>query len=122
MRSLRRKLLLSYVLLVIAVVIGGGWSVYHFTVLGQYVRLIMANNYRSVLDAQTMKETLERQDSAMTFHVAGNDRKAVPQYEANRRRFAESYADAADNITEAGEPEAIRDIGAQFEEYTRRAR
>jgi two-component system, NtrC family, sensor histidine kinase KinB len=122
MRSLRHKLLLSYALLVVAVVMGGGWSIHHFTVLGRFVRLIMANNYRSVLDAERMKETLERQDSAMTFHIAGNDRKAVTQYEANRRRFAASYADAADNITEIGEPEAIRDIGQQFNAYTRLAR
>src|SRR6476661_2320085 len=115
MWSLRHKLLLSYVLLVIAVVIGGGWSVHHFTVLGRYVRLILANNYRGVLDAERMKETLERQDSAMTFHIAGNDRKAVRQYEANRQLFAMSYADAAANITEIGEPEVIRDIGQQFD-------
>ena len=62
-----------------------------------------------------MKETLERQDSAMQFHIAGYDAKAAPQYEKNRRLFAERYADAADNITEIGEPEAIRDIGAQFQ-------
>src|SRR5690242_14690895 len=114
MKSLRYKLFLSYALLVLGVVAGGAWSVYHFAVLGRSVRLIMSNNYRSVLDAENMKETLERQDSAMTFHVAGNDRKAVPQYESNRAKFARDYADAADNITEVGEPETIRDIGEQF--------
>ncbi|MBI3911229.1 MAG: HAMP domain-containing protein [Armatimonadetes bacterium] len=122
MRSLRHKLLLSYALLVLSVVAGGAWSIYHFVVLGRSVRLIMARNYRSVLDAERMKETVERQDSAMTFHIAGNDQKAVPQYETNRQRFAQSYADAADNITEVGELEVIRDIGAQFEAYTRKAR
>src|SRR5947199_180049 len=71
MHSLRHKLFLSYALLVLGVLAGGSWSIYHFVVLGRAVRLIMANNYRSVLDAQNMKETLERQDSAMTFHIAG---------------------------------------------------
>jgi NtrC-family two-component system sensor histidine kinase KinB len=121
MRSLRQKLLLSYALLVIGVLAGGAWSIYHFGVLGRSVRLIMSNNYRSVLDAQNMKEALERQDSALMFHVAGHDPKALPQYEANRLLFERNYRDAADNITEIGEPEAIRDIGEQFEQYTRRA-
>jgi signal transduction histidine kinase len=117
--SLRRKLFLSYAFLVLGVLGGGGWSIYEFTILGQSVRLIMKNNYRSVVDAQNMKETLERQDSAMQFHIAGYDRKALPQYEFNRQKFAGFYADAADNITEIGEPEAIHDIGAQFAAYSR---
>ena len=58
--SLRRKLFLSYALLILGILVGGAWSIYHFRVLGRSVRLIMSNNYRSVLDAQTMKEALER--------------------------------------------------------------
>src|SRR6266849_331465 len=119
MRSLRQKLFLSYAFLVLGVLGGGGWSIYQFTILGQSVRLIMRNNYRSVVDAQNMKETLERQDSAMQFHIANYDQKALPQYETNRKSFARFYADAADNITEIGEPEAIRDIGRQFAAYSR---
>jgi NtrC-family two-component system sensor histidine kinase KinB len=121
MRSLRQKLLLSYALLVAGVLAGGAWSIYHFGSLGHSVRLIMSNNYRSVLDAQNMKEALERQDSALMFHVAGHDQKALPQYAENRRQFQRNYLDAADNITEIGEPEAIRDIGQQFEQYGLRA-
>lgn len=120
--SLRKKLLLSYALLVLAVILGGGWSIYHFTVFGRSVRLIMSNNYRSVVDAQRMKEALERQDSALTFDIAGNHPKAVAQYAANRERFARELADAAANITEAGEAEVIRSIDAQFAAYTRNAR
>src|SRR5262245_37393924 len=119
MRSLRHKLFLSYALLLLGVLLGSAWSLYHFGVLGRSVARIMADNYRSVLDAQQMKEALERMDSAMQFPMAGYDGKPVPQYAATRKRFADRYADAADNITEVGEPEAIRDIGAQFAAYTR---
>jgi signal transduction histidine kinase len=119
MTSLRQKLFLSYALLVLASLGGAAWSVRQLTTLGQSVQLIMRNNYRSVVDAQNMKETLERQDSAMQFHIAGYDAKARPQYEENRQKFAWFYDNAAHNITEIGEPEAIGDIGAQFAAYSR---
>jgi signal transduction histidine kinase len=122
MRSLRGKLLLSYTLLVLGILAVGAWSIYHFGTLGRSVGLILRNNYRSVVDAQVMKEALERQDSAMLFYIAGETAKATSQYEANHVRFARAYADAADNITEVGESDVIRDIGAQFEAYTQRAR
>jgi signal transduction histidine kinase len=122
LRSLRQKLFLSYALLLLGVAGGSLWSLYHFRVLGRSVARIMADNYRSVLDAQQMKEALERQDSAMQFHIAGYDEKARRQYDLNRRRFAERYADAAANITEAGEPAVIRAIGAQWQGYQRLSR
>lgn len=122
MRSLRYKLLLSYAILVLGIVLVGGWSVYNFAVLGRSVRRIMANNYRSVLDAQVMKDTLERQDSAMLFHIAGHTRKAREQYAANRGRFLQHYHDAAANITEVGEDQVLRDLGTVFEQYTAEAR
>ncbi len=121
MRSLREKLLLSYALLLLGVLGGAGWSIYYFGVLGQSVRLILQNNYRSVLDAQRMKEALERQDSAMLFYIAGDASRAVQQYEANRQQFAMHFADATGNITETGESDVVRDIGLQFAAYSQRA-
>jgi len=64
--SLRQRLFLSYAFLGLGILGGAVWSIYQFAILGHSVRLIMSNNYRSVVDAQNMKETLERQDSAMT--------------------------------------------------------
>ncbi len=117
MRNLRQKLLLSYALLVLGTLGVGAWSVYHFATLGRSVRRIMRENYRSVLDAQVMKESLERQDGAMLFLLAGHADKAQPQYEANVSRFGAHYADAAANITERGEAEVIQDIDARFRAY-----
>lgn len=121
MRSLREKLLFSYALLVLGILGGAGWSVYYFGVLGQSVRLILQNNYRSVLDAQRMKEALERQDSAMLFHIVGDATRAAQQYETNRQKFALNLDDAGKNITEIGEADIVHDIGAQFAAYSRRA-
>lgn len=117
--SLRSKLLLSYAILVLGILAIGGWSVYHFAVLGRSVPRIMADNYRSVLDAQSMKDALERQDSALLFHLSGETSKAKAQYATNRTRFDEYFADAAANVTEVGEQATIHDLDHRFREYTR---
>jgi two-component system, NtrC family, sensor histidine kinase KinB len=121
MRSLRHKLLLSYAILVLGILLVAGWSVVSFAVLGRSVSRIMAENYRSVLDAQVMKETLERQDSAMLFHVAGHTDKARRQFEENRQRFAHHLADARENITEPGEAEVLLRLGERWNTYLARA-
>jgi PAS domain S-box-containing protein len=121
MRSLRHKLFLSYALLIVGILAVDAWSVAHFHHLGRSVRLIMSRNYRSVGDAQNMKESLERQDSAMLFHLGGQTQKARSQYTMHRRRFLQYYTDAAANITESGESEVIREIDRRFTEYTRKA-
>lgn len=117
--SLRSKLLLSYAILVLGILAIGGWSVYHFAVLGRSVPRIMADNYRSVLDAQSMKDALERQDSALLFHLSGETSKARAQFGAHRERFTHYFQDAAANVTEAGEQATIHELDRRFRDYTR---
>ena len=74
---------------------------------------------KSVVAAHNMKETLERQDSAATFFLAGQVQKARAQYQANRPLFWEAYQVEAHNITEPGEQQIADDIGRQFTAYRR---
>jgi two-component system, NtrC family, sensor histidine kinase KinB len=116
--SLRQRVLLSYLFLMLVLMLAGAWGIYHFVVLGRAVDRILRNNYRSILAAENMKDALERQDSAAMFHVAGQDEKAWAQYRTHAARFGREYHDAANNLTEVGEPEVIDDIGRQFRTYT----
>jgi NtrC-family two-component system sensor histidine kinase KinB len=45
----------------------GGWSAWRLREMGDVSRRIISNNYDSVIAAQEMKESLERQDSAALF-------------------------------------------------------
>src|SRR5436305_8887605 len=117
MRNLRVQLLLSHlvlVLMMLVVMIGGTISVFH---LGQSIDRILKDNYKSVVAAQTMKETLERQDSAATFLLAGQVERAREQYQANWPQFRTAYEIEAHNITEVGEQQIAEDIGRQFAAY-----
>ena len=69
---LRTKLLCGYVVFIAALVALGGWSAWRLRDMGSVSRRIMADNYASVVAAQDMKESLERQDSAALFMLLGS--------------------------------------------------
>ena len=108
--NLRTKLLLSYLVFVAALVVLGGWSALRLREMGSVSRRIISNNYDSVVAAQEMKESLERQDSAALFALLGSRDKAEIQLREHRTRFDSNFQKAANNITEIGEPDAIEAI------------
>ena len=117
--SLRTKLLAGYMVFVVALVVLGGWSAYRLREMGGVSRRIISNNYDSVLAAQEMKESLERQDSAAVFALLGAHERALQQMREHRARFDANFQKAAANITEVGEPEAIEAIRRDRDEYYR---
>src|SRR5262249_12412130 len=69
--SLRAKLLFAQVPILVALVVIGIAGAVFTARLGNSSQAILKDNYRSVLAAQRMKETLERMDSAALFLIAG---------------------------------------------------
>jgi PAS domain S-box-containing protein len=115
--SLRTKLLLGYLIFVAAIVVLGGWSAWRLREMGDVSRRIISNNYDSVVAAQEMKESLERQDSAALFALLGARDRATAQLREHRARFDANFHKAENNITEVGEPEAIEAIRRDRDVY-----
>lgn len=115
--NLRTKLLLSYLAFVGAIFVLGGWSAWRLREMGGVSRSIIANNYDSVVAAQEMKESLERQDSAALFALLGARDRARQQLRDHRARFDTNFEKAAHNITEVGEPEAVAAIRRDRDDY-----
>jgi NtrC-family two-component system sensor histidine kinase KinB len=115
--TLRTKLLLGYLIFVAALVVLGGWSAWRLREMGGVSRRIIANNYDSVVAAQDMNESLERQDSAALFALLGAPDKAITQLREHRVRFDGNFEKARNNITEVGEIEAIEAIRGDRESY-----
>ena len=117
MRDLRIQLLVSHLVLVglmLAVMIGAVVNFFH---LGRSIDRILKDNYDSVIVAEEMKETLERQDSAATFFLAGRVTEGRAQYLLNRPLFEAAYSKEAHNITEPGEQQIADDIGQKYAIY-----
>jgi len=120
--TLRRRLLLGQLVFVAALAGLGGWSAWHLRRMSQVPRLIIEQNYDSVVAAKDMKESLERIDSAALFLLIGRADRAFPQLAVHRPRFDAAFERAAHNITEPGERELIERIRAGREAYDRRFR
>ena len=118
--TLRTKLLTGYGVFITALVVLGAWSAWRLHEMGKVSRRIMSENYDSVVAAQEMKESLERQDSAALFALLGAREKALTQLREHRARFDQNFQKAAHNITETGEAEAIAAIQRDRDIYYQR--
>lgn len=115
--NLRTKLLSSYLIFVAAIVVLGSWSAWRLREMGGVSRRIISNNYDSVVAAQEMKESLERQDSATLFALLGAREKATAQLREHRARFDANLHKAENNITEVGESQALETLRRDRDSY-----
>ena len=118
--KLRTKLLLGYAGFVLALGVLGAWSARTLSQMSAVSGRIIAENYDSVVAAQDMKESLERQDSAALFDLLGQRDRARRQVAEHRTRFDAALDQAARNVTETGESGIIDAIRSGRAEYYRR--
>ncbi len=108
MKSLRTQLFASHLTLVALMALVMLGAVANFLRLGGSIDRILRDNYNSVIAAQTMKESLERQDSAATFFLAGQKERARAQFKGNAPVFQGALDTERANVTESGE-QAVAD-------------
>jgi NtrC-family two-component system sensor histidine kinase KinB len=114
--TLKAKLILAQAPLALALVFVGLVSGTVTTRLGAQSRLILADNYRSVLAAQRMKDALDGLDAQALVVLSGRA-DAVPADGAPHRSFEEELAVQEANITETGERDGTRALRAGWNEY-----
>jgi PAS domain S-box-containing protein len=112
--------LLGFAVFVAALIVFGAWSAWHMWRMSALSQRIIAENYDSVVAAQDMKESLERQDSAGLFTLLDRPDRTVPPLGEHRARFDAAYSRAAANITEPGEADVVQTIGRTRDDYYRR--
>lgn len=118
--TLRAKLLLAQVPLVLALLFQGALSLRTVSSLGSSAQNILRENYRSVLAAQRIKEALERMDSSALFLLAGQRDKGVLQAAPNRAYFEAELRVEEGNITEPGERESAAQLRRSWAAYLQR--
>ena len=118
--KLRTKLLVGYLGFVLAIGVLGAWSAQTLRRISSVAGRIIVENYDSVVAAETMKESLERLDSAALFEITGQHERAIRQATEHRARFNAAFDKAKGNITEIGEADVIAAIGRGRDDYLQR--
>src|SRR3954451_7752010 len=120
--NLSRKILLAETPLAVALAFVCIFSIAIISSLGSNSQTILKDNYRSVLAAQRMKESIERIDSAALFIVAGEQDAGVRQSDEFIPRFERELEAQEGNVTEAGEQQATHALRARWDKYLGRLR
>ncbi|HVV17229.1 MAG TPA: ATP-binding protein [Polyangia bacterium] len=115
--SLRAKLLFAQVPLALALVLLGIFSGAVTSYLGGEARLILADNYRSVLAAQRMKESLERIDRASLFLLEEHTDGTKTTIATQAGQFETELSAQEGNITEPGEAQVTSQLREAWNAY-----
>jgi signal transduction histidine kinase len=92
--SIRAKIVWTFASLVMLNLAAGFWSMYNFYALGTTVARILRENYQSVLAAENMVKSLERQDNALLAASEGEDVTRAGGFGENKDLFFYWYDQA----------------------------
>lgn len=115
--SLRTKILGGFGISLLLVVIVWGWAIFNLNWLGNTSDAILRENYRSILAAENMIDTMERQDSAILLLLLGYREEGLAQFQTNEIEFLQWLARAKDNITIEGEADIVAGIEAGYRAF-----
>lgn len=119
--NVRMKLLLAQAPLAIALAVVGVLAARTVSSLGQGSNTILTDNYRSVLAAERMKESIEHVEEAASLQLLGG--AAAPgtaKAAGERQRFEAELKVQEGNVTEPGEDAATRELRARWNVYQER--
>jgi two-component system, NtrC family, sensor histidine kinase KinB len=115
--DLKKKILIGYGITFALMALVVAWAVVNLLSLGKASDAILRENYRSILAAENMVDTLERQDSGFLLVFLGDTETGTAQFRENEALFLQWLARAKDNITIRGEAELLQAIEDGYSRY-----
>ncbi|OHB75489.1 MAG: PAS domain-containing sensor histidine kinase [Planctomycetes bacterium RBG_16_55_9] len=115
--TLRRKVLVGYGLALCLIIVVIAWSLVNTARLGKAAEAILKENYGSILAAENMIYSLERQDGAILLLMLDYSDESIKQFRENESHFLLWLGRARDNITIPGEEKIIESIGTGYSAY-----
>ena len=116
--SVRSKVLLAQAPLAVALVLVAILATTTLGSLSQHMNTMLADNYRSVLAAERMKEAIERMQDGPALSLIGS--ASALNVTAERQRFESELKAQEYNVTEPGEDEGTRTLRALWTTYQER--
>ena len=115
---MKRRIFLGLAPIFVLIVAMGAYAVFLFAEFGTKVDVVLRENYRSVIAAQTMKESAEKMDSALNISLLGEEQRGQKIYEDSQPKFQEGLHAEMNNITLPGEGELANTISSLHDNYS----
>ncbi|MDO5788044.1 MAG: ATP-binding protein [Fusobacterium sp.] len=116
-KSVKSRVFLIFVVFLFAMSVNSIWSVINFRRLNNSIERILDSNYKSIVAAQKMIASIERQDSLQLSYLFTKEREYVKNFTLNEEEFLLALKDAQNNITEEGEGKIVNQIAKEYADY-----
>jgi len=117
-KTLKGKITLIYICLVIMIAVIGSVSALNLYRLSKAIDGLMGNNYKSINAISYMLEAFERQDSATLIYINVDTGKGIELFTQNSNEFMKWYVTATSNITEPGEKDLLENVNKDYVDYS----
>lgn len=116
-KTLKSKFTAVYIILVIIIAIIGSYSTFNNYILGKQINGLMVHNYKSIKAVNNMFETIEAQNNDILIYINGSHQEGIEAFHLNEIKFNEYYNIEANNLTEPGEKEFVKELNITYEQY-----
>ncbi|MBC2579912.1 ATP-binding protein [Clostridium sp. DJ247] len=116
-KTLRSKIALVYICLVLMIAVVGFTSVVSLHTLSKSINGLMIDNYKSINAANNMLEIIEEQNIAILNYLNNNEQGGLELFYKNNDEFYKWYNTESNNITEPGERDYIIKINENYVKY-----
>jgi PAS domain S-box-containing protein len=116
-KSLKGKITLVYISLVLTIAVVGTCSVASFYRLNRSVNMLMNNNFRSIGTANSMLDAVDDENTAVLNYIQTMEEANVQLFFVNSEAFEQSYNAEFNNITEPGEKDLVGKVNDSYQRY-----
>lgn len=93
-KSVKSRIFLIFIVFLFAISINSIWSVINFRRLNNSIERILDSNYKSIVAAQKMIASIERQDSLQLSYLFTKERGYIKNFTINKKEFLVALKDA----------------------------
>lgn len=119
MKTIKGKLTVVYIALVMIILVVGAVSVLNVYTLGKSIDGLITDNYKSIDAVDKMRRAIDAQDRGILKYLQGEKEDAVELFYENNDQFNKWYYFEKYNITEKGEEDAVKKVNTKYVQFNK---
>ncbi|GFZ30756.1 PAS domain-containing sensor histidine kinase [Clostridium zeae] len=119
MKTIKGKLTVVYIALILIILVVGAVSVFNVYTLGKSIDGLITDNYKSIDAVDKMRRAIDAQDRGILKYLQGEKEDAVELFYENNDQFNKWYYFEEYNITENGEEDAVKKVNTKYVQFNK---